>query len=125
MIFIAYLRKYAAYLGAGDPRLKPFIKKYMYIPVNVRRALLVLWFDVTGTTCTSYSNMCTKWFHDKSSLQCYSVLSTIAQVLRKMSLKILAYWFLMPYLSQTFESYQRVKMYTYSVNDLGLKEFLQ
>ena len=26
----------------------------------------------------------------------------------------------MPYLSQTFESYQRVKIYTYSVNDLGL-----
>ena len=30
----------------------------------------------------------------------------------------------MPYLSQTFESYQMVKMYTYSVNDLGLKNFL-
>ena len=29
----------------------------------------------------------------------------------------------MPYLSQTFESYQRVKIYTYSVNDLGLKKF--
>ena len=29
----------------------------------------------------------------------------------------------MPYLSQTFESYQRVKLYTYSVNDLGLKIF--
>ena len=29
----------------------------------------------------------------------------------------------MPYLSQTFESYQRVKIYTYSVNDLGLKNF--
>ena len=29
----------------------------------------------------------------------------------------------MPYLSQTFESYQRVKIYTYSVNDLGLKRF--
>ena len=29
----------------------------------------------------------------------------------------------MPYLSQTFESYQRVKIYTYSVNDLGLKTF--
>ena len=54
-----------------------------------------------------------------SSLQCYSVLSTIAQVLRKMSLKILASCFLMPYLSQTFESYMRVRIYTYSVNDLG------
>ena len=32
---------------------------------------------------------------------------------------------LMPYLSRTFESYQRVKIYTYSVNDLGLKKFLQ
>ena len=31
----------------------------------------------------------------------------------------------MPYLSQTFESYQRVKMYTYSVNDPGLKNVLQ
>ena len=31
----------------------------------------------------------------------------------------------MRYLSETFESYQRVKMYTYSVNDLGLKKFLQ
>ena len=31
----------------------------------------------------------------------------------------------MPYFSQTFESYQRVKIYTYSVNDLGLKKFLQ
>ena len=31
----------------------------------------------------------------------------------------------MPYLSQTFESYQRVEMYTYSVNDLGLKKYLQ
>ena len=61
----------------------------------------------------------------KSSLQCYSVLSTIAQVLRKMSLKILASWFLTSYLSQTFESYQRFKLYTYSVNDLGLKKFLQ
>ena len=60
-----------------------------------------------------------------SSLQCYSILSTIAQVLRKMSLKILASRFWMLYLSQTFESYQRVKMYTYTVNDLGLKEFLQ
>ena len=29
----------------------------------------------------------------------------------------------MSYLSQTFESYQRVKMYTYSVNYLGLKKF--
>ena len=31
----------------------------------------------------------------------------------------------MPYLSQTFESYQRVKIYTskYSVNDLGSKNF--
>ena len=29
----------------------------------------------------------------------------------------------MPYLSQTFESYQRVKIYTNSVNDLGLKKF--
>ena len=29
----------------------------------------------------------------------------------------------MPQLSQTFESYQRVKIYTYSVNDLGLKKF--
>ena len=28
----------------------------------------------------------------------------------------------MPYLSQTFESYQRVKIYTYSVND-WFKEF--
>ena len=63
-------------------------------------------------------------FFSNSSLQCYSVLSTIAQVLRKMSLKILASWFLMPYLSQTFESHQRVKMSTYSVNDLGLKKFL-
>ena len=61
--------------------------------------------------------------HVLSSLQCYSVLSTIAQVLRKMSLKILASRFLMPYLSQTFESYQRVKIYTYSVNDSGLKKF--
>ena len=31
----------------------------------------------------------------------------------------------MPYLSQTFESYQRVKIYTYSVDDLGLKRFAQ
>ena len=30
----------------------------------------------------------------------------------------------MPYLSQIFESYQRVKIYTYSVNDLDLKKFL-
>ena len=29
----------------------------------------------------------------------------------------------MSYLSQTFESYQRVKIYTYIVNDLGLKNF--
>ena len=29
----------------------------------------------------------------------------------------------MPFLSQTFESYQRVEIYTYSVNDLGLKNF--
>ena len=34
-----------------------------------------------------------------TSLQCYSVLSTIAQVLRKMSLKILASIFLMHTLS--------------------------
>ena len=61
----------------------------------------------------------------KSSLPCYSVLSTIAQVLRKISLKILASRFWMLYLSQTFESYQRVKIYTYSENDLGLKKFLQ
>ena len=31
----------------------------------------------------------------------------------------------MPYLSQTLESYQRIKIYTYSVNDFGLKKFLQ
>ena len=31
----------------------------------------------------------------------------------------------MPYLSQTFELYQRVRIYTYSVNDLGLKKFVQ
>ena len=31
----------------------------------------------------------------------------------------------MPYLSHTFESYQRVRIYTYSVNDLGLKKFVQ
>ena len=60
-----------------------------------------------------------------TSLQCYSVLSTIAQVLRKMSLKILASCFLMPKSSQTFELYQRVRIYTYSVNDLGLKKFVQ
>ena len=29
----------------------------------------------------------------------------------------------MLYLSQTFESYQRVKIYAYNVNDLGLKNF--
>ena len=29
----------------------------------------------------------------------------------------------MPYLLQTFESYQSVKIYAYSVNDLGLKKF--
>ena len=29
----------------------------------------------------------------------------------------------MPYLSQTFESYQKVKIYAFSVNDLGLKKF--
>ena len=46
-----------------------------------------------------------------SALQRFSVLSTIAQVLRKMSLKILASLFFMPHLSQTFESYQRVKIY--------------
>ena len=62
---------------------------------------------------------------DKSSLQCYGVLSTIAQVLRKMSLKILASGFLMPHLSQTFDSYQSVKIYTYNVNNLGLKKSLQ
>ena len=71
--------------------------------------------------------ICVKLKHDIviSSLQCYSVLSTIAQVLRKLSLKILASVFLMPYLSQTFESYKRVKIYTYSVNGFGLKKFLQ
>ena len=31
----------------------------------------------------------------------------------------------MPYLSQIFESYQRVIIYTYNVNDLGLKKFVQ
>ena len=40
-----------------------------------------------------------------------------------MSLKILASLFLMPHLSQTFESYLRLKIYTYSVNELGLKKF--
>ena len=29
----------------------------------------------------------------------------------------------MPHLSQTFETYQGVKLYTYSVNGLGLKKF--
>ena len=60
---------------------------------------------------------------DISSLQCYSVLSTIAQVLRKMSLKILASWFLMPYLSQTFESYQRVSMYVYITGSEWMLEY--
>ena len=60
-----------------------------------------------------------------SSLQCYSVLSTIAQVLRKMNLKILVSCFMMPHLSHTFESYQMVKIYAYSVNDLGLNFFSQ
>ena len=31
----------------------------------------------------------------------------------------------MPYLSQTFESYQSVEICTYSVIDLGLKKVLQ
>ena len=31
----------------------------------------------------------------------------------------------MLYLSQTFELYQRIKIYTYNVNDSGLKNFLQ
>ena len=31
----------------------------------------------------------------------------------------------MPHLSQTFESYQRVKIYTHSVNHLGLKIFFK
>ena len=59
------------------------------------------------------------------SLQCYSVLSTIAHILKKMSLKILASIFLNHHLSQTIESYQKVKVYrsTYSVNDLGLENF--
>ena len=55
----------------------------------------------------------------------YCVLSTIAQVLRKMNMKILAFLFFMPHLSQTFESYQRVEICTYSVNDLGLKKYCQ
>ena len=62
---------------------------------------------------------------NSTSLQCYSVLSTIAQVLRKMILKILASSFLMPYLSQTFESHQSVIMSIFSVNDLGLKKILK
>ena len=60
-----------------------------------------------------------------SSLQYYSVLSTIAQVLRKMSLIILASISLMHHLTQTIESYQRTKIYTYIVNDLGSKRIVQ
>ena len=56
----------------------------------------------------------------KTSRQCYSVLSTLAQVL-----KILAFLSFMPQLSQTFESHQRVKIYTYNVNDLSVKIYLQ
>ena len=51
------------------------------------------------------------------SLQCYSVLSTIAQVLRKMKLKNLVSLFLMCHLSETLESYQRVKMCPLCVNN--------
>ena len=53
---------------------------------------------VTSSDMTSFvyigdeKHHLSKWLgkEKKSSLQCYSVLSTIAQVLRKMSLKILA-----------------------------------
>ena len=31
----------------------------------------------------------------------------------------------MTYLSQSLESYQRVKIYTYSLNDLGFKNFFK
>ena len=82
-------------------------------------------FDIKDTRL-GFENVC--WIArdvNKSSLQCYSVLSTIAQVLRKISSKILASLFLLPHLSKTFESYQRVKIYTYSVNELGLKKFSQ
>ena len=41
----------------------------------------------------------------------------------KTNLKILASWFLMHYSSKTFEAYQRIKIYTYSVNGLDLKKF--
>ena len=40
---------------------------------------------------------------DMTSLQCYTVLSTIAQLLRKMKLKNLVSLFLMSYLSETLE----------------------
>ena len=52
-----------------------------------------------------------------SSLQCYSVQCTIAQLLRKMKLKNLIFKFLMSYLSETSESYQRVKICPYSDNN--------
>ena len=60
-----------------------------------------------------------------SSLQCYSVLSIIAQNLRKMKLKNLVSIFLTSYLSETLESYNRVKICPYNVNNLVLMKVWQ
>ena len=69
---------------------------------------------------------CDKVFIVKTSLQCYSVLSTIAQVLRKMSLKILASLFLCLIYHRPLNQTRGLKyIHTYSVNDLGLKNSLQ
>ena len=64
-------------------------------------------------------------FGDNSSLQCYSVLSAIAQVLRKMKLKNLISEFLMSYLSETLKSFQRVKICPYGVNNIDFINTLQ
>ena len=47
------------------------------------------------------------------------------QSLEKNEFENFSFRILMPYLSQTFESYQCVRIYTHSVNDLDLKNILQ
>ena len=57
-----------------------------------------------------------------SSIQSYSVLSTIAQVLRKNEIEKFGILIFMSNVSETLESYQSVQLCPYSVNDLEFYE---
>ena len=76
---------------------------FLAMPRGCLQFVIVVFPDHTHLLFSIFRRNCTSF--EKNEFENFSIL------------------ILMPYLSQTFESYQRVKMYTYSVKYLGLKIF--